>query len=146
MTRTDPRSPNTDLAVIFRPGLLSHPADELRPAEHRLSQRVLEMLIAHQDWFITDVPPPSRRDSVVLSAARQGMEDTMSMPSDGDPTRPMSVVTGAGSAGWSLVDLGPTSASVGATPAGSGISGTGVIGGEEGAKVVRRRTVAEQGI
>jgi GTPase-activating protein SAC7 len=47
-----------DLAVIFRPGLMSHPDHELSPAEHRLSQDVLEFLIAHQDWFMLDTPPP----------------------------------------------------------------------------------------
>ncbi len=41
-----------DLAVIFRPGLISHPDHELLPAEHLLSQDVLEFLIALRDWFI----------------------------------------------------------------------------------------------
>jgi hypothetical protein len=41
-----------NLAVIFRPGILSHPEHELNPTEHRLSQRVLEFLIEHQDWFM----------------------------------------------------------------------------------------------
>jgi hypothetical protein len=57
-----------DLAVIFRPGRLPHPAHELQSAEHTLSQRVLETLIAHQDWFMADVPPPRRNHSVVLGA------------------------------------------------------------------------------
>ncbi|KAJ7364298.1 Rho GTPase activation protein [Mycena albidolilacea] len=48
----------TNLAVIFRPGLISHPAHEMSPAEHDLSQRVLEFLIAQQDWFMLDIPPP----------------------------------------------------------------------------------------
>ncbi|KAF9467979.1 Rho GTPase activation protein [Collybia nuda] len=47
-----------NLAVIFRPGLLSHPDHEMLPGEHALSQRVLEFLIEHQDWFILDAPPP----------------------------------------------------------------------------------------
>jgi hypothetical protein len=58
-----------NLAVIFRPGILSHPDHELNPTEHRLSQRVLEFLIAHQDWFMTDVNSPPRNDSVMLGAA-----------------------------------------------------------------------------
>ncbi|KAH9963097.1 hypothetical protein BGW80DRAFT_854842 [Lactifluus volemus] len=37
---------------------MSHPDHELSPAEHRLSQDVLEFLIAHQDWFMLDTPPP----------------------------------------------------------------------------------------
>ncbi|KAH9025497.1 Rho GTPase activation protein [Lactarius pseudohatsudake] len=46
-----------NLAVIFRPGLMSHPEHELSPSEHQLSQDVLEFLIAHQDWFMLDTPP-----------------------------------------------------------------------------------------
>src|SRR6266404_5093806 len=37
---------------------MSHPDHELSPAEHQLSQDVLEFLIAHQDWFMLDTPPP----------------------------------------------------------------------------------------
>ncbi|THV07248.1 Rho GTPase activation protein [Dendrothele bispora CBS 962.96] len=48
----------TNLAVIFRPGLISHPRHEMSPTEHALSQRVLEFLIAQQDWFMLDIPPP----------------------------------------------------------------------------------------
>jgi len=47
-----------NLAVIFRPGILSHPDHELSPDQHKLSQDVLEFLIAHQDWFMLDIPPP----------------------------------------------------------------------------------------
>jgi len=47
-----------DLAVIFRPGLISHPQHEMSPPEHALSQRVLEFLIAQQDWFMLDIAPP----------------------------------------------------------------------------------------
>ncbi|KAI9439714.1 Rho GTPase activation protein [Lactarius indigo] len=48
-----------NLAVIFRPGLMSHPEHELSPSEHQLSQDVLEFLIAHQDWFMLDTPTPA---------------------------------------------------------------------------------------
>jgi hypothetical protein len=102
--------------VIFRPGLLSHPADELRPAAHTLSQRVLETLIAHQDWFMADVPPPPRNDSVVLAA---GAGEAQPMPSAGDPTRPRST---AALSGWSVIE--PE---------------------DDAARVTRRRTLAEQG-
>ncbi|KIJ51441.1 hypothetical protein M422DRAFT_26857 [Sphaerobolus stellatus SS14] len=47
-----------NLAVIFRPGMISHPDHELSPDQHRLSQDVLEFMIAHQDWFMLDIPPP----------------------------------------------------------------------------------------
>ncbi|KAH7926374.1 RhoGAP-domain-containing protein [Leucogyrophana mollusca] len=52
----------TNLAVIFRPGLISHPNHELSPGEHLLSQQVLEFLIAQQDWFLLDIPPPPRSE------------------------------------------------------------------------------------
>ncbi|KAF8150814.1 Rho GTPase activation protein, partial [Crassisporium funariophilum] len=45
----------TNLAVIFRPGLISHPQHEMSPKEHALSQQVLEFLIAQQDWFMLDI-------------------------------------------------------------------------------------------
>lgn len=45
--------------MIFRPGILSHPSHEMLPAEHALSQRVLEFLIANQDWFMLDTPAPN---------------------------------------------------------------------------------------
>ncbi|KAF5326787.1 hypothetical protein D9619_004210 [Psilocybe cf. subviscida] len=48
----------TNLAVIFRPGIISHPSHEMSPQEHSLSQQVLEFLIAHQDWFMLDIIPP----------------------------------------------------------------------------------------
>jgi len=51
-----------DLAVIFRPGIISHPQHEMLPKEHALSQRVLEFLIAQQDWFMLDISPPPTAD------------------------------------------------------------------------------------
>ncbi|EGN98845.1 hypothetical protein SERLA73DRAFT_107999 [Serpula lacrymans var. lacrymans S7.3] len=53
----------TNLAVIFRPGLISHPNHELSPKEHQLSQEVLEFLIAQQDWFLLDIPPPPKSEA-----------------------------------------------------------------------------------
>ncbi|ELU37030.1 rho GTPase-activating protein [Rhizoctonia solani AG-1 IA] len=55
-----------DLAVIFRPGIISLPAHEMKPTEHALSQQVLVFLIQHQDHFMLD--PPARGDSIMLSA------------------------------------------------------------------------------
>ncbi|PPQ78763.1 hypothetical protein CVT26_005711, partial [Gymnopilus dilepis] len=49
----------TNLAVIFRPGIISHPSHEMSPQEHALSQKVLEFLIAQQDWFMLDISPPT---------------------------------------------------------------------------------------
>jgi len=49
-----------NLAVMFQPGIISHPNHELSPQEHALSQRVLEFLIVNQDWFMLDIPPPTQ--------------------------------------------------------------------------------------
>ncbi|KAF8519532.1 Rho GTPase activation protein [Gautieria morchelliformis] len=58
----------TNLAVIFRPGIISHPDHELSPDQHKLSQDVLEFLIAHQDWFMLDIPPPPASTPSLSSA------------------------------------------------------------------------------
>ncbi|KZT52324.1 Rho GTPase activation protein [Calocera cornea HHB12733] len=50
--------PASNLALIFRPGLISHPSHELSPEEHQLSLQVLEFLIAQQDYFMMDLSPP----------------------------------------------------------------------------------------
>lgn len=42
----------SDLALIFQPGILSHPIHAMRPRDHVLSQQVLEFLIDHQDSFL----------------------------------------------------------------------------------------------
>ncbi|KAF7336071.1 Rho GTPase activator [Mycena sanguinolenta] len=47
-----------ELAVIFEPGLISNPAHEMHPAERTQRQQVLAFLIAQQDWFMLDIPPP----------------------------------------------------------------------------------------
>ncbi|CAE6529593.1 unnamed protein product [Rhizoctonia solani] len=56
----------SNLAVIFRPGIISLPAHEMKPTEHALSQEVLVFLIQHQDHFMLD--PPARGDSIMLSS------------------------------------------------------------------------------
>ncbi|CAE6537889.1 unnamed protein product [Rhizoctonia solani] len=56
----------SNLAVIFRPGIISLPAHEMKPSEHALSQEVLVFLIQHQDHFMLD--PPARGDSIMLSS------------------------------------------------------------------------------
>ncbi|KAG9050182.1 hypothetical protein FS837_007080 [Tulasnella sp. UAMH 9824] len=73
-----------NLATIFRPGIINHPTQELAPAEHKLSQEVLEFLIAHQDWFMMDVTPPTRRDSILGPAIQSTSQDVLIVPTDKD--------------------------------------------------------------
>ena len=46
------RMTSANLSAIFQPGLLSHPAHDMSPAEYRLSQDVLIFLIENQDHFL----------------------------------------------------------------------------------------------
>ncbi|KAG8833207.1 hypothetical protein FRC18_004007 [Serendipita sp. 400] len=69
---------STNLAVIFRPAVLNHPAHEMSPEHHKLSQEVLEFMIEHQDWFMLDIPPPPRKDSIM--ATRKGRGAPTSVP------------------------------------------------------------------
>jgi len=78
-----------NLAVIFRPAILSLPEHELLPKEHQLSQDVLEFLIAHQDWFMLDIPPPPPSGSEA-----NHREDVDVMPSSDDEV----------GGGWKLVN------------------------------------------
>jgi hypothetical protein len=87
----------TDLAVIFRPGLISHPSHELSPTEHRLSQDVLEFLIAHQDWFMLDTPPPP--------ALSPTPSRSLTPPIIG--TTNVSLSDDEGPEGWRLIDRRP---------------------------------------
>ncbi|TEB04114.1 Rho GTPase activation protein [Coprinellus micaceus] len=109
-----------NLAVIFRPGVISHPQHEMAPHEHALSQKVLEFLIAHQDHFMLEIPPvPQRRGS----GQQQQQQQTTPQHSQSisNPTR----------GGWKLV-----SKVVGAGSANGGK--------EKEKKMIRRRTTMER--
>jgi len=80
-----------NLAVIFRPAILSHPDHEMLPKEHQLSQNVLEFLIAHQDWFMLDIPPPPQPS---ISTVHRLTDDVDIMPSSDDEV----------GGGWKLVN------------------------------------------
>ncbi|QRW04146.1 Rho-GTPase-activating protein [Ceratobasidium sp. AG-Ba] len=90
----------SNLAVIFRPGIISHPAHEMQPQEHALSQEVLVFLIQHQDHFMLD--PPTRHDSIMVSSNNSagfspGIErQGFIVPSDSDEEPP--------AGGWKLVE------------------------------------------
>jgi hypothetical protein len=83
--------------VIFRPGLMSHPTHELSPTEHRLSQEVLEFLIAHQDWFMLDTPPPPAPPPM----------PSRSLTPPLSPGASVSVSDDEGPEGWRIIDRHP---------------------------------------
>ncbi|KAI5122935.1 hypothetical protein M0805_007613 [Coniferiporia weirii] len=122
----------TNLAVIFRPGLINHPQHELSTKEHQLSQEVLEFLILHQDWFMLDVPPPppppkSQQQGIspspILDRANEGRS------SSPHPT----VMSSLADPGWRLVEKGSDrtrsrsgrrrSSSASGEPGGAGVNG-----------------------
>ncbi|KLO09752.1 Rho GTPase activation protein [Schizopora paradoxa] len=152
----------SNLAVIFRPGLLSHPNHELSPEEHKLSQKVLEFLIEHQDWFMLDVPPPppprnstlpsphqpvqqqSRGHAGVVPHSYPGQireseifegEEVAAFPSDRNGRGHVRVLSDAAS-GWKLVER--------AQPAFASASGGSAAMGGSG-KVGRRRSSSASG-
>ncbi|KAF8340603.1 Rho GTPase activation protein [Cantharellus anzutake] len=73
-----------NLAVIFRPGIISHPDQELSPEQHKLSQAVLEFLIEYQDHFILEIPPPPRNDSVLVTPPPPVNPDLCVIPSESE--------------------------------------------------------------
>jgi GTPase-activating protein SAC7 len=66
------------------------------PSEHALSQRVLEFLIAQQDWFMLDIPPPSASKHGVQphTSAAGIIDDVVLVPNSDEEI----------SDGWKLVD------------------------------------------
>jgi hypothetical protein len=76
---------------------MSHPTHELSPSEHRLSQEVLEFLIAHQDWFMLDTPPPP----VLPPTPSRSLTPPLS------PGASVSVSDDEGPEGWRIIDRHP---------------------------------------
>lgn len=56
---------------MFQPGIISHPNHDMSPHEHALSQKVLEFLLIHQDWFMLDISPPTRVEKGSRSSTPQ---------------------------------------------------------------------------
>jgi hypothetical protein len=74
----------------------------MSPREHDLSQKVLEFLIAQQDWFMLDIPPPPRQVKLsTLAPIDSSTEDILMQPSsDEGGDSPLS-------GGWKLVGKPP---------------------------------------
>lgn len=80
--------PASNLAVIFQPGMFSHPTHLNSAEEHRIAVEVLEFLIEHQDYFVLGLsdPPPANVSPADLTAASQpvSLEEVYFEPSDSD--------------------------------------------------------------
>ncbi|PWY99434.1 Rho GTPase activation protein [Testicularia cyperi] len=79
--------PSSNLAVIFQPGMFSHPSHAQSPLEHKLAVQVLEFLIDHQDQFVLGMSP--QPSSVLpqeeLTAVSKPVKDQdVLVPSDSD--------------------------------------------------------------
>lgn len=79
--------PSSNLAVIFQPGMFSHPSHQLSPSEHKLAVQVLEFLIDHQDHFVLGMSPQpaSQLPPNELTAVSKPIKDEdVLVPSDSD--------------------------------------------------------------
>lgn len=56
----------------------------MSPGEHALSQRVLEFLIAQQDWFMLDIPPPPTQQLGGPPRPFSDLDDFTVVPSSDD--------------------------------------------------------------
>lgn len=71
----------------------------MSPREHDLSQKVLEFLIAQQDWFMLDIPPPpSHPEAIHLAPINAHAEEDLSVHPSSDEGDDTSIA-----GGWKLV-------------------------------------------
>ncbi|KAG8822861.1 hypothetical protein FRC17_009450 [Serendipita sp. 399] len=133
---------STNLAVIFRPAVLNHPAHEMSPEHHKLSQEVLEFLIEHQDWFMLDIPPPPRKDSILVA---RNEKSSTSVPTTKSKNPFSSLLNQANATSAEPEDLGLYVGPVSDEEEGGG-SGWRLAGSVTGSSTVgRRRTFSERG-
>lgn len=78
------RMTSQNLAAIFQPGMLSHPAHDMAPAEYRLSQDVLVFLIEHQDHFLIGMRGTAADEKTVQDVQNGG---TPPLPTPSTPTQ-----------------------------------------------------------
>ncbi|KAG2172592.1 hypothetical protein INT44_002607, partial [Umbelopsis vinacea] len=79
----------SNLAAVFAPGLLSHPDDQMSPAQYRRSQRVLEFLIDHQGSLT--MPPACVLDNQFIPNASRLF--TPPPPTSSTPSIPPAATT-----------------------------------------------------
>ncbi|CDZ98175.1 Rho GTPase-activating protein [Phaffia rhodozyma] len=83
-----------NLAVIFQPGILSHPDHHLIPAEHALNQKVVEFLILHQGEGFASLLVPRLVKNPYRTESNMATSSTKSVPlRPVSPPKPKQVVT-----------------------------------------------------
>lgn len=80
-----------NLAVIFQPGILSHPSHAQQPDELKESQETLEFLIKHQDHFLFALTSKTQQDqssgkhqNKVLNSPISSKGEILITPTDSD--------------------------------------------------------------
>lgn len=95
-----------NLSAIFQPGLLSHPAHDMAPAEYRLSQDVLIFLIENQDHFLVGMQGTAADEKTI-----QDVQSGMRSPS---PEKLSSLLVTSGVRSHQSLDRSASNASAGA--------------------------------
>jgi len=93
--------PSSNLAVIFQPGMFSHPSHELSPGEHKLAVQVLQFLIDHQDHFVLGMSPQPATQlpaSELTAVSKPIKDEDVLVPSDSDEDQGELVVHEGGGA------------------------------------------------
>lgn len=86
------RMTSQNLAAIFQPGMLSHPAHDMAPAEYRLSQDVLVFLIENQDHFLIGMRGTAA-DEKTVQDVQNGKTPPLMAPSTPTPGKSNNMVT-----------------------------------------------------
>jgi hypothetical protein len=70
--------PSKNLASIFQPGILSHPAHDMAPEQYKLSQEVLEFLIDYQNYFLISGGQENNMTTAILNNKDRDIRYTIS--------------------------------------------------------------------
>jgi hypothetical protein len=84
------RMNSQNLAAIFQPGMLSHPAHAMAPEEYRLNQCVIIFLIENQDHFLIGMQGTAA-DEKTVREVQKGTTPVVKTPATPDPNRRQSI-------------------------------------------------------
>ncbi|KAI9791680.1 MAG: hypothetical protein M1833_001346 [Piccolia ochrophora] len=93
------RMTSGNLAAIFQPGILSHPAHDMAPDEYRLSQDVLVFLIENQDHFLIGMRGTAADENTVKEVQSGGTPQASTPTTPNRPRAPMGRSSSTASAG-----------------------------------------------